>query len=34
MKFNGRISTFGQDLKGEVYFANYSAGKIMRLVGE
>lgn len=31
MKFGGSISTFGQDSKGEVYFANYRAGKIMKL---
>jgi len=32
LKFNGRISTFGQDPGGEIYFANYSNGKIMKLV--
>ena len=34
MKFGGAISTFGQDSKGEVYFANYRAGKIMKLAVE
>lgn len=27
----GLISTFGQDASGEVYFANYQSGKIMKL---
>ncbi|MCF0058864.1 sorbosone dehydrogenase family protein [Dyadobacter sp. CY356] len=31
MKISGSISTFGQDSKGEVYFANYANGKIMKL---
>ncbi|TLU99071.1 PQQ-dependent sugar dehydrogenase [Dyadobacter luticola] len=28
----GSISSFGQDLKGEVYFLNYGEGRIMKLV--
>jgi glucose/arabinose dehydrogenase len=28
----GAISTFGQDAAGEVYFANYQNGKVMKLV--
>ncbi|MBE9460473.1 PQQ-dependent sugar dehydrogenase [Dyadobacter subterraneus] len=31
MKISGTISTFGQDTRGEVYFANYASGKIMKL---
>ncbi|WP_159471844.1 sorbosone dehydrogenase family protein [Dyadobacter sp. 3J3] len=31
MKISGTISTFGQDSKGEVYFANFASGKIMKL---
>jgi hypothetical protein len=27
----GLVSTFGQDAAGEVYFANYQNGKIMKL---
>lgn len=27
----GSVSTFGQDAKGEIYFANYGSGKIMKL---
>lgn len=27
----GSVSTFGQDAKGEIYFANYQNGKIMKL---
>ena len=34
MKFGGAVSTFGQDSKGEIYFANYRAGKIMKLAVE
>ncbi|MCE7061360.1 sorbosone dehydrogenase family protein [Dyadobacter sp. CY343] len=28
----GSISSFGQDLNGEVYFLNYSDGKVMKLI--
>lgn len=31
MKSSARISTFGQDPNGEVYFADYTSGKIMKL---
>jgi glucose/arabinose dehydrogenase len=30
----GSISTFGQDAAGEIYFANYQNGKIMKLVSQ
>ncbi|WP_426291787.1 PQQ-dependent sugar dehydrogenase [Dyadobacter endophyticus] len=28
----GNISSFGQDIKGEVYYLNYGAGKVMKVV--
>lgn len=31
IKSSARISTFGQDTDGEVYFADYTSGKIMKL---
>ena len=31
---NGAISTFGQDVDGEVYFADYKTGKIMKFVSK
>jgi len=34
MKFGGAVSTFGQDSKGEIYFASYRNGKIMKLAAE
>jgi glucose/arabinose dehydrogenase len=30
----GSVSTFGQDSSGEIYFANYQNGKIMKLVSQ
>ncbi|MCF0074852.1 PQQ-dependent sugar dehydrogenase [Dyadobacter sp. CY261] len=32
MENKGAISSFGQDLKGEVYYLNYGEGKVMKLV--